>query len=186
MSDLFTELAWLPKVPLDFRQSCRTLLHRADPGRAIAQLAGFALDENQLARLADAIERLRAAGRSLAPLVPFKLGVLGNATLEPLVPALVASAARHGIALECVRADYAQTMAEALTPDSVINRAQPDAVLGRAKRRRTSRMHCASYKNCERAFADTVARSASCRPCRRRRRRSSVVSIALRRPRCAV
>jgi FkbH-like protein len=129
MSDLFTELAWLPKVPLDFRQSCRTLLHRADPGRAIAQLAGFALDENQLARLADAIERLRAAGRSLAPLVPFKLGVLGNATLEPLVPALVASAARHGIALECVRADYAQTMAEALTPDSVINRAQPDAVL---------------------------------------------------------
>jgi FkbH-like protein len=128
--DLYADLSWLPRAPSDFRQRCRAAREsQGDCGRTLAQLARYALDENQLRRLADLIGALQAEGRSLAPLTPFKLGVLGNATLEPVVPALVATAARFGIALECVKADFAQTLQEALSPDSLINRAKPDAVL---------------------------------------------------------
>jgi len=127
--DLYASLAWLPRVPADFRQRCRVVTDSEDAGRAVAALAQYALDENQLRRLADTIGTLRSQGRSFAPLVPFRLAVLGNATLEPLIPALVASAARHGIALECIEADFAQTVQEALSPDSRVNRAKPDAVL---------------------------------------------------------
>lgn len=128
-NDLYANLRWLPEAPADFRHRCRSVAESSDPGRAVRQLARFALDENQLQSLASAIERLRLEGRTLAPLTPFTLGLLGNATLEPFVPALVASAARHGIALECVKADYGLTVQEALSPDSRINRARPDAVL---------------------------------------------------------
>jgi FkbH-like protein len=127
--DLYTNLSWLPRPPADFRQRCRAPVESAEPaGRAVMRLASHALDENQLRRLAETIETLRAQNR-LAPLAPFKLGVLGNATLEPLIPLLIATAARYGIALECVTADYAQTVQEALSPNSRVNRAKPDAVL---------------------------------------------------------
>jgi len=45
------------------------------------------------------------------------------------VPALVASAARHGIALEVIQPTYDQVVQEALTPDSKVNSSKPDAVL---------------------------------------------------------
>jgi FkbH-like protein len=37
--------------------------------------------------------------------------------------------ARHGIALECIKADYDQVIQDALSPDSAINRSKPDAIL---------------------------------------------------------
>ena len=73
--------------------------------------------------------KARAGGPSLAPLTPFRLGLISNATSHFVVPALVASAARHGIALECIEADYDQVMQAALCADSPINQAQCDAVL---------------------------------------------------------
>jgi FkbH-like protein len=72
---------------------------------------------------------VRADGRSLAPLVPFRLGVISNSTSHFIVPALVGTAARHGIALECIEANFDQVIQDALSPDSEINRCQPDAVL---------------------------------------------------------
>src|SRR5581483_1834111 len=108
-AELYANLAWLLPPPSDFRKRCRGLTDAASAGSAVGHLASYALDEYQLMRLADAIEGLRSAGKSLAPLTPFKLGLLGNATLEPLVPALIASAARHGVDLECIRANYGQT-----------------------------------------------------------------------------
>jgi FkbH-like protein len=87
------------------------------------------LDENKLSRLANSIEALRRTPERLHPLTPFRLGILSNATSHFLVPALTASAARYGIALECIEANYGQVMQEALTVDSTINRARPDAVL---------------------------------------------------------
>jgi FkbH-like protein len=75
------------------------------------------------------MRKAREAGKSLAPLVPFRLGIISNATSHFLVPALEATAARHGIALECIEADFDQVMQEALSPQSTINRAQLDAVL---------------------------------------------------------
>jgi FkbH-like protein len=98
-------------------------------GSIIAQLATHALSENQLRQLAATIDALRDDGRSLAPLSPFRLGLVGNGTLDYLAPLLVASAARHGIALECVQADFGQMAQEAFDPGSAVNRAKPDAVL---------------------------------------------------------
>lgn len=128
--DLYSELAWLPRPPADFRERRREAVASDESaGRIIAQLAGYALSENQLRQLATTIETIRTQGRSLSPLTPFKLALVGNGTLDYLVPLLVASAARHGIALECVQADFGQMAQEALDPGSAVNQAKPDAVL---------------------------------------------------------
>jgi FkbH-like protein len=102
---------------------------RGAVGAAVRGLARYALGENQLHALAGAIEAARTRGDSLSPLEPVTLGVVGNATLEHLVPLLVGSAARHGIALTCVAAEFGQTIQEALSSGSLVNRANPDAVL---------------------------------------------------------
>jgi FkbH-like protein len=99
------------------------------PGRKIRELAGCDLDENQLNRLAKAIGKVRLSGNSLAPLAPFTLAFLSNSTTDLLIPALVATAARHGFALECVAGGYGQAVQSALADDSPIHRAKPDAVL---------------------------------------------------------
>src|SRR5580700_7663957 len=127
--DLFADLGWLPESPQDFGTQCRAVTEMYEPGEAIRKLALHALDANGLTRLAKAIARARAAERSLEPLVPFRLGLLGNGTLDLLVPALIGTAARHGIALECMTADYGQTIQEALNTRSRINSFAPDAVL---------------------------------------------------------
>lgn len=127
MTSLYSRLEWLPPPPSDFAERCRRLSDGDDPGRSAQRLASFALDESKLHRLAKALGRFKPA--ELAPLVPFRLGIVSNATTELLAPALVASAARHGVALECVRADYGQALQSALDPNSVINQASCDAVL---------------------------------------------------------
>ncbi len=126
---LYSGLTWLLPPPTDFSRLCKALSDETRPGPAARTLANAGLDGNQLSRLGRAITRLRQDGRDLSPLKPFRLGLLGNGTLDLLVPALVASAARHGILLEVVKADYDQVVQEALSHDSGINQAKPDAVL---------------------------------------------------------
>jgi FkbH-like protein len=127
---LYSTLAWLPAPPLEFAAMCRALpTDGAELGTQLQALACFGLDENQLTRLSRSIEQASQNGRSLAPLVPFRLGIVSNATSHFLVPALVATAARHGIALKCIEAGFDQAMQEALLPDSSLRVAQPDAVL---------------------------------------------------------
>jgi FkbH-like protein len=125
-SALYTDLAWLPAAPDDFAGACKALAAAEAPGTAIRTLAGHALNELQLSRLGHAILREK---RDLAPLIPFRLGLIGNGTLDLLVPALVASAARHGLDLECIRAEYGLITQQALDPASLINTAGCNAVL---------------------------------------------------------
>jgi len=66
------------------------------------------LDLNQLTKLAKAMGKARLEGKPLNPLTPFRLAVLSNSTIDLIVPALVASAARHGIALEVIQPSYAR------------------------------------------------------------------------------
>ena len=67
----------------------------------------------------------RARGQSLAPLAPFRIAILSNSTIDMIVPALIASAARHGIALEVIQPSYDQVAQEALTARFKVNSAQP-------------------------------------------------------------
>jgi len=127
---LYQSLCWLPRPPGDFAARCRVALTtEAESGKQLQSLASHALDENDLHRLAQLITQAQASGRSLLPLVPFRLGILSNATTSFVIPALIASAARHGIAVECVSCAYGQVVQEALSADSEINRRQLDAVL---------------------------------------------------------
>ena len=128
--DLFADLSWLPAAPTEFTAACKTLAGSSGAsGRLARQLANHRLDENQLNKLANAMNKVTASGGSLSPLTPFRLGIVSNATSHFLVPVLMASAARHGIWLQCVEADYGQAMQMALDPESLINTARCDAVL---------------------------------------------------------
>lgn len=127
---VYQNLCWLPAAPADFSTRCQ-LLARSEQelGKQIQALASYALDYNQLNRLAKVLKKFYTAGADVAPLVPFRLGVLSNSTTEFIVPSLVATAARYGIALDCVQANYNQVIQEALDPNSTVNCARPDAVL---------------------------------------------------------
>jgi len=130
MNSLYSELQWLPRAPQEFSERLKALANSAGPvGREVQSLAGYGLNLNQLTKLAKAIDKARAEGKSLDPLVPFKLAVLSNSTIDMIVPALVASAARRGVALEVIQPSYDQVAQEALTPDSKVNSSKPDAVL---------------------------------------------------------
>lgn len=128
--DILKDLAWLPAAPDDFRQRRRALLEKSGPlGQELRFLATHRLSESQLTQFAQTIGDLRARQADLSPLLPFRLGLIGNGTLDLLAPLLVASAARQGIALEVVQTAYGQAMQEAMSPESGINTARCDAVL---------------------------------------------------------
>jgi len=122
-------LPWLRTPPGNFSEQCKKLASSSpDLGTKIQALASYDLDENQLYRLTRLIKKF-SKDAQLPPLVPFRLGVLSNSTFDLIEPALVATAARHGILLECIRSDYGQVMQEALSPASAVNASHPDAVL---------------------------------------------------------
>ncbi|HEV2549950.1 MAG TPA: HAD-IIIC family phosphatase [Stellaceae bacterium] len=125
-----SDLSWLLPPPADFSARCRALGGEGeDLGNRVRALASHALDENQLDRLSKVITQAQIEGRSLAPLTSFRLGVLGNGTWDFIVPALITSAARHGVALECIQGGYDQILQDAQSPTSAINSARPNAVL---------------------------------------------------------
>jgi FkbH-like protein len=130
VNSLYSELQWLQPAPTDFADRLRALGNSSHPlGRELQALAQHGLNLNQLTKLAKAIVRAKTDGRSLDPLIPFRLAVLSNSTVDLVVPALVASAARRGIALEVIQPSYDQVAQEALTPDSRVNSSKPEAVL---------------------------------------------------------
>lgn len=124
-----TDLSWLPSPPADFKERCKSLGRGGLAGREARALAGHALSLNQLHYLAKAIETCRREGHDLRPLTPFRLGIVSNATTDLLLPALVATAPRHGIALEVTAAPFDQVVQETLEPGSRLYRTNPDAVL---------------------------------------------------------
>lgn len=130
MSKSISDLSWLVQPPADFSVKCRELKpDTPDLGRRIQALANCAMDGNHLQKLANSIRKLQATDASLAPLTPIRLGILGNGTQDFVAPALVASAARHGLALETVKGEYDQVLQEATDEDSAINALRPHAVL---------------------------------------------------------
>jgi FkbH-like protein len=128
--EFYRNLRWLPAAADGFAQQCRTLLSSgATPGPSLRALANAALDENQLNCLARAIQGLKAENRDLAPLTPFRLAVVGNVTTHFILPALIATAPRYGIALECMEGEFDQALQESLDPNSATNLFRPEGVL---------------------------------------------------------
>jgi hypothetical protein len=74
-----------------------------------------------MGRLAKAVSHAFSAGASLRRLAVFRLGLPSNSTNDFIVPALIATAARYGLALEVVASNYDQSLQDALSPDSVVN-----------------------------------------------------------------
>jgi FkbH-like protein len=130
VNQLYTELQWLPRPPQDFSTLLKAAASSGElRGSVIRSLASFALNLNQLVKLAKVVVNAQSQGKALSPLVPFRLAVLSNSTVDMIVPALIASGARHGVVLEIVQPSYDQVAQEALTPDSRVNLSKPDAVL---------------------------------------------------------
>src|SRR5580698_5818065 len=121
-------LRWLPRSPEDFRARCAEVDKRPDRGGALRQLAGHALGANELQRLARSVDQALADG-AVAPLQEFTLGLVSNATTDFIAPALIGSAARHGIALRVATAPFGMTMQAALDPTSEPLASRPHAIL---------------------------------------------------------
>ncbi len=128
MNSLYSELQWLPRAHEGFSEKLKGIDSAAEPlGSLLQSLALPALDLNQLITTRCLIGC--SGSKSITPLASFKLAILSNSTIDMIVPALVASALRYGIALEVIQPSYDQVAQEALTPDSKVNSSQPDAVL---------------------------------------------------------
>jgi len=124
------DLPWLPRTAADFRDRLRAIEADLDSdwGAALRALTGQFLGVNQAMAVAKAIGRLQARTPTKA-LTSFRLGLVSNATTDLLVPFLVATAARFGVLLEVIAADFGQASQEAFDPASHINSGKPDAVL---------------------------------------------------------
>jgi FkbH-like protein len=124
------QLSWLPRRPADFRQQCRAALSDVTGlGIVVEKLASFGHDYNSLVVLNKLIENAKSQKIPLTPLHPFKLAILSNATTDYLAVALTATAARHGLALECIQGNYGQVLQEVMPTASRINLAKPEAIL---------------------------------------------------------
>ena len=129
MSYSVRDLPWLSPPLGDIRERIRKLADNPKPGAEIQFLASHRLEPQVAANLGKQIAKARSEKRSLAPLSDFKLGVLASATFDLLAEQIPAAAARHGVAVELVLADYDQVTQTALGPNSAVAKARPDAVL---------------------------------------------------------
>ncbi len=124
------DLGWLPAAPPDFRQQVRAI--RGESGRygeLLHKLAMHRADSVLAGSFNGALNRLRASGTDLSPLIPFRLSILSNSTAELIADSLPMAAARHRIALEVKLAPYDQVFQQAFDRDSELHRASPDAIL---------------------------------------------------------
>jgi FkbH-like protein len=125
VNNLFQDLGWLQAAPSDF-------LHRlgsATTGNELRALAQFALDDNQLRKLSKKYSKLLLDNTELSPLTPMTFGVISNSTTQLIVPALLASALRFGIALNVVEAPYDQLAREAYSEESAFTGYKVNMVL---------------------------------------------------------
>ena len=124
------DLPWLLPAPENFNEQCAQMLSADNSLDRACQLAATSLSLNQCNRLIKALDKSHDQQQATkSPLTHFKLGIVSNATFNLFVPALRASALRHGILLDVVLADFDQIMQEALNPESLINSADVDAIL---------------------------------------------------------
>jgi FkbH-like protein len=130
MSDeLYVNLEWLPRAPDDFNEQLQTATQEKESGNLLRKLAGYALDINQIQRVAKVIAIAQKDNKDLRPLKPFSLGVVSNATTSIIAPALVATAARYGFSLMVYEAPYGQAAQVAIGEVEAFKGLVIDAIL---------------------------------------------------------
>ncbi len=124
------ELGWLIPASADFRERLRALqIDSPQCGELLHQLASHRVDAPQAGLFNRTLNRLRVGGADLAPLVPFRLSILSNATVDLIADALPIAAARHRVALDINVAPFDQVFQQAIDPKSELHRTPSDAIL---------------------------------------------------------
>lgn len=122
--------SWLVAPPKDFTKiSDQLRLASDDVSDQLRSLASCRLDLNQLTRLSGTIEALNSNNAKLSSLSNFNLGVVGQSTTSFISKSMPAGAARYGVNLRIVEAEYDQLAQSAFDPKSIINSSQLDAIL---------------------------------------------------------
>ena len=130
MAQKLIDLPWLPMAPDDWLERARQISPEApDAGADLRALASFRLDASKSTALRRAAVKLRNAGNTLAPLSPFKLGIIAANTFDLVLDCLPAAAMRHGVALETLQASYGMIMQPVLDPMSPVYTSKLDAIL---------------------------------------------------------
>lgn len=120
------DLPWLATAPDDFRTRVRAL-RQADAANEleVRKLATLALNLSQLELLSRAVANVR-----LAPGTDWlKMSILSNATTDLILPAVVATAPRHGIWMDVKGAPFNSYISQALDPDSETHRRDNDVIV---------------------------------------------------------
>jgi FkbH-like protein len=129
-NQIFAELSWLRHPPADFEARCRAAAKLVNGGgKELKALASYALDDNQLLKVARALRKLSETPHGLAPLFSYKLGLITNSTADFIAEAIAGTAPRFGMAVKCITGAYDQGLQESMDAHSAINLAQPNAVL---------------------------------------------------------
>lgn len=120
------DLPWLPAPPADLSAQVRALRRQSPPDLArLRALSTTRLDLGQLTVLARACQQAADA----QPAQVLRLRVLANSTVDLWLPALMASAPRHGLLLTVDTGPFGSWMQEALDPNSATRLQPPQAVL---------------------------------------------------------
>ena len=124
-----SDLAWLRAPPPDFRARVNALKKAgggAEAGLELLRLACCRLDENQLAKLANAA---KAVSGKAPQFTPVKVALIGDGTLSLAAPAIEGSGVRHGVLIEVVLGGYNAVVHESFDETSAVRAAKPDLVV---------------------------------------------------------
>lgn len=125
MNNIYEQLSWLEKPPVDFARRLKMARSEAN----LKELAKYALDENQLRRLSKKASTLPVSSEPTASLKTLKMGIVSNSTTRLAVPALVGTALRYGISLHVYEAEFNQVAQEAFSTDSGFRNLNLDVIL---------------------------------------------------------
>ena len=123
MSIDLSTLPWLPRPPDDFRKRCRALV--GSNGAELRALANYAHDSDGLISLARWAKEIADP----RPLRSLAVALLGNGTMDFLVPALIATAPRHGVHCSVTTPLYGTSVQLAFDAPSMLDGAKPDVVV---------------------------------------------------------
>lgn len=119
------DLPWLPEPPDNLRQQARSISSASLDARDVARrLARTRLSGSQLHLIGKAVQKLSEQDGDA-----IRLGVLANATVDLLYPALAVSALRHGVWLHVIGTAFDQIAAQALDMHSEIQQSKCHYIL---------------------------------------------------------